>query len=329
MPSSMDMTVVICTHDRSTSLRATLGSFSRLVTPDGLRWELLVVDNNSMDDTRQVVEGFAQNSSVSVRYTFEPEQGKSVALNRGVSEARGRFIAFTDDDVSVDPGWLMALKSTFDEYKCLGIAGRVVPLWQGPRPSWLEMEGQQAIVNFDFGSEPRESERPPLGANAAFARMAFEKYGFFRTDLGPSGSQRGITSEDTEFGHRLLRAGEKIIYAPTAVVYHPVEPQRATKTFFQRWFYNDGRTSIRVEGWPETASTYLGIPRWLLRGLAENVVRWTTSLNGNRRFHFKLRTLRSLGAIVEAYRISHGRVRRNPSTLSARSGWNDEIRRQV
>jgi glucosyl-dolichyl phosphate glucuronosyltransferase len=300
----MDLSVVLATYNRATSLGLTLKSFSSLVCPGGLTWELLVVDNNSTDSTREVVEKFATTVGFPVRYVFEKKQGKSAALNAGIGEAKGEIIAFTDDDVLLHCDWLANLKRTLDKFDCAGVAGKVVPQWNHPKPDWLRMEGQFAVTNFDLGGELREVRIPPLGANSAFRKDVFSKYGFFRLDLGPNGSRHTITCEDWEFGERLIRGGEKIVYCPTATVYHPVDPKRTTKQYFISWYYYNGISLTRTAGLPRQGIFWFGVPRWLYRELVTNFAKWMLTLQGNRRFSYKLRTYRSLGNVVESRRLS-------------------------
>jgi len=269
---------------------------------------LLVVNNNSDDETCEVTRMFAATASVPVRYVFEQRQGRSSALNAGIAAANGEIIALTDDDVLLHPGWLGSVKRTFAEFDCSAVAGRVVPVWNHSKPDWLEMGEQQAVVNFELGDDCKQIQCPPLGANAAFRRNVFAKYGLFRLDLGVSGSDHGITCEDTEFGFRLVQGGEKIMYCPSAIVYHPVDPRRTTKDYFLKWYYNDGRSIVRAAGVSNDVICYFGIPRWMLRGVFTHFAKWCLSLNRKRRFHHKLRTYRNIGNIVEAYRLSHMRA---------------------
>lgn len=302
----MDISVVLATYNRSASLCVTLESFSSLVSPAGLSWELLVVDNNSTDATREVVERFAKTAGFPIRYIFEKKQGKSIALNAGVAEARAEIIAFTDDDVLLHHDWLAHLKRTFDEVDCAAVAGKVVPQWNHPKPDWLRMEGQFAVTNFDQGEEPKGIGVPPIGANSAFRKEVFREYGLFRIDLGPNSNRHTITCEDWEFGERLLRAGEKIAYCPHAIVYHPVDPSRTTKKYFISWYYYNGISLTRTAGLPREGIFWFGIPRWLYRELLGNFARWVFTLQPDRRFSRKLNAYRSFGNIVESYRLSHG-----------------------
>lgn len=298
-----EITVVLCTFNRSDSLKITLDSISHLTLPPDLNWELIIVNNNSTDNTAQVAHDFAGAAPFRVTCIFEGRQGRSPALNAGIAAANGKIIAFTDDDVTFHPDWLINLKRTFDAFQCAGVGGRVIPVWQQTKPEWLQMEEQQAIVHYELGDEPQVlKEHPPLGANCAYRKDEFVKYGTFRLDLGVSGENRGITCEDTEFATRLFKAGEKIVYAPNAIVYHPVDPGRATKGYFLRWHYNDGRSQVRAFPPPTNIVRYFGIPRWVLRSVVVNFLKSTFTLNSSRRFQHRLRTYRDAGRIVESYR---------------------------
>jgi len=299
--------VIICTYNRAKSLQKTLHSLAAMTLPADWLWEVIVVDNNSCDDTRAVVAGFARTARFPLRYVFEGRQGLCQARNTGLTVARSEVIAFTDDDVTVAPYWLWHLKRTFDQFNCLGVGGRIIPVWTCQKPSWLELAGPQrlmsAIVSFDLGEEPREVKTPPFGANMAFKKLAFAKYGLFRTDLDRSGSNL-LSGGDTEFGRRLLQGQERLVYAPHAVVYHPVEPQRTEKKYFQRWYFDYGRSSMRYPGVPANAPCYFGVPAYLLRRLCASFLHWAVTLNLRQRFHHKLRLYQVAGAIAESYRLA-------------------------
>src|SRR5467141_928239 len=143
----MKASVIICTYNRAACLAAVLESLSRLVVPVDFDWEVLIVDNNSADSTKTVCEPFVHQHPGRFRYMFESQQGKSFALNTGVREARGRLIAFTDDDVTVHPDWLTHIVDTMEKFSCAGVGGRIVPIWTVPKPDWLETEGPNRLMN--------------------------------------------------------------------------------------------------------------------------------------------------------------------------------------
>ena len=301
------VTVVICTYNRSESLSATLRSLAEMAVPPGVAWEIIVVDNNSTDDTQGVVERFAAASGLKVRYVFEAQQGLSHARNRGIQEAKGDIIAFTDDDVSVGKEWVAEIQKAFTRLDCLALGGRIYPTWAHSRPDWLEEEGPYAlqgpIIKFDLGDQTCEAKRLPFGANMAFKRVAFERYGLFRADLGrTNGGLMG--GEETDFFHRLRQDGEKIFYVPGAYVRHPVVEERIQRSYYQSWHFDCGRTMVRLEGRPQRAVYYFGVPRYLLREIATNVIQWLTTLDTKRRFYHKVLVYHLAGKIVEM-RSSH------------------------
>jgi glycosyltransferase involved in cell wall biosynthesis len=305
------ISVIVCTYNRAASLRKTLESLGQMFVPPDLTWELIVVDNNSADRTREVVGEFARTSEFRVRYVFEPKQGLCHARNTGVANATGEIIAFTDDDVQVAPEWLGELAHMFKECDCMGVGGRSIPAWNGlSKPDWLISAGPYSlasgpILDFDLGEEAKELSVsvPPWGLNMAFRKSAFEKYGMFRTDLDVSGSG-GLLGGDTEFGQRLLARGDKIMYSPKAVVFHPVEQRRITKGYFLRYYFRLGRTDIRQGGLESHAVLYFGVPRYMFRMLAQKSRTWLFAFGGRRRFYFKAQAFRLIGQMIEAYKLS-------------------------
>jgi GT2 family glycosyltransferase len=290
-------------------LLKTLQSLSEMSVPVGLHWELIVADNNSTDGTAEIVRKAQREFSLPIEYIFEPRQGKSYALNTAMQRAKGGVLAFTDDDVIVDRNWLREINDALDRHDCAGVGGKIVPIWECVRPPWLILEGpyklNAAIVNLDLGDTALAitMKTLPFGANLALRRTAIEKYGEFRTDLGPR-ARILIVGEETEYCRRLLRNGEKLIYVPDAIVYHPVEKIRTQKVYFQRWYFGFGRGVIREWGIPQGAVRYFGVPRFLLRGLAEKALRWAFTLNSTRRFYHKLQVWQVLGEIYEARQAS-------------------------
>jgi GT2 family glycosyltransferase len=110
-----------------------------------------------------------------------------------------------------------------------------------------------------------------------------------------------MRGEDVVLGQRMLAAGERLLYVPDAIVYHPVEPQRLRKAYFQAYYYQHGRMEVRINRVGLEAVRWLGVPRHLVRALLINVARWLTALRSSRRFYYRLECALMLGKIVEAY----------------------------
>jgi glycosyltransferase involved in cell wall biosynthesis len=287
---SFDMTqitVILCTYNRCQILPMALESIAASELPDSTQWEVLVVDNNSTDQTREVVQDFCRRYPGRFRYLFEPQQGKSYALNAAIRESQSEILAFADDDALVESGWLWDLTSSLYGGDWVGAGGRIVPVWPRSLPAWLATSDPHTMgpfVAFDLGSEAGPLTRPPYGANMAFRREAFEKYGNFRTDLGPRpGSE--IRREDIEFAERLLVAGEPLRYQPGAVVHHPVPEGRMKKMFVLRWWFWYGYSEVAESGAPPSEAWLVaGLPLYLLRRCLRWALQWIVSLSAPRRF---------------------------------------------
>jgi glucosyl-dolichyl phosphate glucuronosyltransferase len=303
----MKVSVILCTYNRCHSLATALESVAVSQLPDSVSWEVLVVDNNSKDKTRDVVEEFGRRYPGRSRYLFEPQQGKSYALNTGIREARGIILAFVDDDVMVDAKWLQNLTAVFQKEEWAGVGGRILPERTFTPPAWLSLEGKYALAPlaiFDLGPQPAELVEAPFGTNMAFRREVFEKVGGFRKDLGPRpGSE--TRSEDTEFGYRALGAGQRLWYEPSAIVYHSLPAHRLQKEYFLAWWHDKAQADIRVFGLPHgTKFQIAGVPLYFFRRLANWTLQWITAINPARRFSCKLKVWMILGDIAECYRLS-------------------------
>lgn len=298
----MNVTVILCTYNRCDSLRRALESVAASDMPTGIEWEVLVVDNNSKDQTRAVTEEFVQRFPGRFRYLFEGRQGKSFALNSGIREARGDVLVFTDDDVVVEPIWLQNLTRPLADGPFAGSGGRILPEPGFSPPAWLALEGPLSMIGAlcaycNPGDAPGDLRQPPYGANMAFRREMFAKYGDFRLDLGPSPNNE-LRSEDTEFAGRLMAAGERLRYAPDAIVYHEIHASRIRREFFLAWWYDFGRGTIRSARRNLSAYETLKI----IARTALTASQWMISADPCRRFYCKCRVWFAAGKLVEAWR---------------------------
>jgi glycosyltransferase involved in cell wall biosynthesis len=307
----MNLTVVLCTCNRSSSLSKALDSVAAQLLPDSVSWEVIVVDNNSTDETRRVVEGYCRRDPVRFRYIFEPLQGLSRARNAGIGAARGEIIAFIDDDVIAEPTWLKALTASLHDGKWAGAGGRIVPPRDFVSPAWLTVGGEMDLLGvllplFDLGNQAGAMKRPPYGANMAFRKDMFDKYGMFRTELGRCGDKM-LMGEDIEFGNRLMSAGECLYYEPSSVVEHPVPLERLSKKWFRAWWFGFGCTRILER---EARPRILGVSRELLtlmnqalRFLPVRTIRWAFTFNLRSRFYNYCQVWMTLGEVAQTWRM--------------------------
>jgi len=309
------ITVILCTYNRCESLRLALNSVAQSVLPPSISWEVLVVDNNSHDQTREVAQEFIARYPGRFRYLFEPTPGKSHALNSGIAFTAAPILAFMDDDVQVDPHWLQLLTDPLVNGTWSGTGGRILPEAGFVPPRWLDAGRPYALAPlavFDLGVEQRELTESPFGTNMAFRASMFAKHGGFRTDLGPV-STFAFKNEDTEFGFRLLEKGERFLYVASAVVYHAVPQARVKKSYFLEWWYLKARADIRQNGLTEPARWQLmSIPLPFYRRLLRWTFRWMLSLNAADRFTSRIHVWTTVGRMQECRR-----AQLNPAQIPA------------
>lgn len=247
----IDATVIVCTFNRSASLKRTLASLQAQSVGEGVDWEVLIVDNNSSDDTRTVVETFSV-AFPRARYCFEPRQGLSFARNHGIAQARGNIVLFTDDDVAPETDWLRRILDGMTSCACDACGGFIAPAWQSPPPAWLteRFHGFLAIrAERTDTYEILGNMLPPYGANMAFKRDVFDRFGAFDVTRGRRGDILA-SGEDGELFARILAGGGKVMFFGGARVHHAVESFRLTKHYFRRWRYQTSRNLAESAGFP-------------------------------------------------------------------------------
>lgn len=300
-PAGLDATVLICTYNRADRLGETLDSLarSRVDAARPLCWNVIVVDNNSCDRTRAVVESRIADYPVELLYLFEPAQGKSNALNTGLSRTNAGIVVFTDDDVRVREGWLeAACRAMLDDPAIDYAGGPVFPIWEQPRPSWLD-EGRSdlwgTLAILDYGTDPfvfEQKQRVPLGANMAVRRALIDRIGGFDPQLGRTGESL-LGQEQAEFFCRSRAIGARGLYVPAMALHHHVPAQRLTPRYFRRWWFWKGISKFRLEQRHPVTELGLdlsrvprvaGVPRFMFGSAVRDGVGWLSALMaGNRR----------------------------------------------
>ena len=338
------VTVLICTFNRARLLRETLAALNAMAPANAFGIEIIVVDNNSADNTSLVVAEAARSFRVPVIALRESRQGKSFALNRGLQAASGDVVALTDDDVWPDCQWLNRIVSAFRQRDITFVFGKVLPRWGGlPPPELLipkaqEIWGPLAIV--DYGDEPIEyleetttGQRLPIGANLAMARQALVTIGGWRTDLGKVNNTL-ISGEDHEIFMRLRRFSlYSGFYDPDIVVRHFVPAARLTRAYFRRWFFWHGKTQALMldDLYPELEMARVprvcGTPRFLLRQGIEQFGKWMHAMWRGDPLQTLIEELRSLdyaGFFAECWK-----QRRAPQTCRAHPTSTADVRRKA
>jgi len=313
MSNNLDISVLIATYNRAAFLRQTLENMMRL-DRDGLSVEIVVVDNNSSDRTREVVEFFSDR--LPVRYLFEPRPGKNCALNKALAEVTlGRIVAFTDDDVKPQKDWFKAMLSVCErwpEYSAFG--GKINVIWPNVDvPAWAEV---QDIKNFGYAYHvyadgecqyaPRDT---PFGPNCWVRCEVFSGNRRFNEDIGPCPKTK-IMGSEVSFLLKLYQDGYRMLYSPHAVVGHCIQPEFLTEDYIKKKAIASGRCPVHVRGL-EPASLFSMHPHlWRLyrtAALARSCILYLRSLSSfshDRRIERQVDAIRRIAYNIESLRVA-------------------------
>lgn len=220
------VSIVVCSRNRSGMLREALESLLALDPSDRFATEIVVIDNASTDATPEVVAEVAAKAAIPVRWILEPRRGIVPARNRGVTEARGEWIAFFDDDQFADPRWLIELMSAAAEMSVRCVGGAVHLMLPAGVTRQLDPVCRMLLGETVGMTAPRfYSQRVTPGCgNMLVHRDAFQTVGLFDERMGNRG-------EDTELFLRMLNAGISGWYTPKAIIHHRIPAERLTDEF--------------------------------------------------------------------------------------------------
>lgn len=259
-PSQIKVTVAILTYNRADFLRQTLEGIGQQEFPRD-HFEVLVVDNNSTDQTRAVVGALAAQRPAP-RYVLETKQGLDHARNRAIQEARADVIVFADDDILVKPDWLAQLVVPLlaDDARRIGaIGGEVIPVFPDGLPPWVAEWHAPLAFRRDTG--PLDAKHSPMGANLAVPRWVFERVGPFSTALDRTGKNL-FGGGDAELIRRVRAAGLEVWFAPGAAVKHQMPASRTTFSYAARHAFDSARSRVVDRASQGGANGYL-LSRWI------------------------------------------------------------------
>jgi len=241
-----DISAIICTYNRSNILE---GAIESLIdqTIDKNKFEIIIIDNNSSDNTHEVVKKFEKYSNV--RYVFESEQGLAFARNRGYIEAKGRYIAYIDDDAKAESDWI---ENIYAIIQCnnpppLIIGGPIYPFYLTKKPEWYLDEYEIRT----WGKEPRYLNIGEYlsGSNMIFSKEILEEFGGFDTKLGVVGGKLNLGEESSLFNKIWEKYGNTKIgfYSPDLKVYHLVPDEKMTLHYFFKRRFMAGQSNLHIK----------------------------------------------------------------------------------
>ena len=237
-------------------------------------YEILLVNNNSTDDTEEECRRFAADyPDVTFRYVVETNQGLSYARNRGLVEASGDILIYVDDDATVCTAYLREYARFFKQNpQAMGAGGPVFPVYESESPRWMSYFTLNLITGYLYlGKAEKEFPKGkfPIGANSAFRKEVFDRITPFDVELGRKGDSL-IGAEEKDVYDRMRTAGMKIFYLPKAMLYHYISDTKLTKSYFDRLTYSIG-VSERMRTLRISKMKYL-------KRLVLEAVKWGVSL---------------------------------------------------
>jgi len=268
--------VIIATHNRAALLARLLDSLRAADRPPELYVRVIVVDNHSTDNTREIVLSTAPVLGAHPVYLYEPALGKTIALNRALKSVDADLVGFLDDDEEVDRKWLTTIWRAFQDPSVDFISGPYRPNWGAAPPPWLP-KAYPAIVGWiDPGDHVlkygENYDGIMMGGNAIVRRAMIDRVGPYNVDLGRTGG-RLTTGEDADYHDRLMAAGARGYYLPDLVIYHYVPPERLTKRYHRQWCFYRGISLAHIDRVRRQQVRHLfGIPRYLFGEAAHGLV---------------------------------------------------------
>lgn len=317
MKEQFDVSVILCTYNRCSILPNALESILAQQTGD-VRYEIIVVDNNSTDQTLQVIESFIARGQGNIRCVFEGRQGLSHARNAGIENALAPLVAFFDDDERVGTDWVVTIKQSLDEHPEVDfVGGKILPHWTAEPPAWLASNSHWAPVALtDYGDTAfySNAENPVclIGGNLAIKRAAFNLIGLFDPEF--QRIKGNIGSEDHEWLLRLWQAGRQGMYIPSLVVEADVPIERMTKAYHRMWHTGHGKSCAlmrlnelidkngRLLQTPIESAKFFGAPAFVYLELVKTATDWLkATLKRNKAYAFaKENRMRHLTSYIRA-----------------------------
>lgn len=303
------ISVIVCTHNRANMLPNVIDQLRAQDYPRDA-FEIIVVDNGSTDHTPQVVERFVTKPGVPVRYIAENRLGITSARNRGAEEAHYPYLAYIDDDCSVEPDWLSQLVQGFDLHDdVVAVGGQVVVDWsQTERPAWLGPELEPWLAAYSNpGTQPRllGMKARIIECNMVLTRATWQSCGGF-LGMEHFGSQHYAAGEVLYLLKQIERQGGKVGYVPRAVVHHHVG-KRNRRWMVQRAYWqgvSDGILDHLVyrRAWLSTISRIILDTAAMIVFIGYTSISYLKADQAKGMFHL-VRAIRRLGLVLSQMRL--------------------------
>lgn len=242
------LSVIIPTRNRADLLHLTLQSLqSQTLSADS--FEVLVIDNGSTDNTKQIIDSFQQEVA-NIRYFFEPTPGLHVGRHLGMKMAKSEILVYADDDIEAFPTWLESIEATFQDPDVALVGGKNLPKFESEPPGWIQTMWKKdrhgnRILGYlsilDLGEEKKKiNPYHVFGCNFSIRKSILLAARGFHPDSVPQDLIRYRGDGETYISEFIEKEGRLTIYNPKASVYHAVPKERLTLAYFNKRAYNEG-----------------------------------------------------------------------------------------
>jgi glycosyltransferase involved in cell wall biosynthesis len=230
------VSAVICSYNRARFIIKAIESIFAQDF-DKSSYEVIVVDNNSTDDTLARLTEFKNtHPDYNFRFVVEENQGVAFTRTRCAKEAKGEIVAYLDDDSLAQEGWLKNTVEFYDNHsEVWSIGGKITPYFLAATPDWYSRYFFGLVGKFDQGKDVKRltGQKYPCGANMSFRKRVFEEIGYFNPNLGRRGKGL-LATEEKDIYTRILRYGKQVYYLPEVEVLHAVESNKFDKEYVRR-----------------------------------------------------------------------------------------------
>jgi glucosyl-dolichyl phosphate glucuronosyltransferase len=306
------LSTIVCTYTRTHRLIECLKTIEKQTLSRDMFEVVIVTRLLSPEHENNLKEFLKQTSLNTTIVPLAPEcSGCSKARNAGLAKAKGEIIHYLDDDTLTTPDCLKAYVDIFDSTDAMGAGGRIIPKFISRSPAWMQPALWSLLGVLDLGNKVREFTYPsnfPVGANMAFRREVFDRYGIFDENLGPLG-HIGIDADETDVCYKIQNDGGKLLYCPDALIYHCIEGDKMNWRWMIKRSYGTGKGSaiIQLKHIPASEVFAVALKSLIRKGEQQHfVAEHPRSSLYSRAYYVQTRLALMLGYGIEVFRALCG-----------------------
>lgn len=278
----ISLSVVLCTYNNADSLDKTLAQLDKQQFETNIQIEYLIIDNNSSDNTADIVEQYCEKNS-SFIYIFEANQGLSHARNTGALRAKGEYLLFTDDDAELPNNWIQQYLDIIHDHAPVCAYSKIAVIWDQPKPWWYISAFRAYFVELDYGNSTldiKDIHHEFFGKNFCVLKNEIISQGGFDPKLGRMGTKL-VAGEETMIYRKIIAAQKKVIYFPNASVGHRLKPKEYTIDHIHKLFLDGAYTSYnlaKMNSSKKIAGRPLGLILQTLTSIIKSPFKWLLAL---------------------------------------------------